>query len=151
MGQIFARDLEPVGMIVVPGCQDDGAPVMNRAAAVLRPRLDREHRSILSAGIPACDRNDLLVQRDPQLVCVTDPPIVPQSLRTGRLLVRRGKRDGTDLQQLGCGKKHHIAGEMKDRIHQYSLFKHLVIQSRLLGRNSGRQARRSSPDNNEIE
>jgi hypothetical protein len=148
MRQIFARDFEPVGMIVIPDRHHDRTRVMNPAAPVAAARLDGER--MLSGGSLAFNPGYLLAQRDAQLVSIGDAPVIAQSLHASGLLVRRGEREGADFQQLRCREKNHVPGEMKDRIDQYSFFEHLVIQSRSMRGNSCRQAGRPSSNDYKI-
>src|SRR5262245_57841508 len=111
-------------MIVVSDCHYDGASVMNPSAPVAATRPDCEYELIRSGGGVAFDRDYLFAQRDAQLVSVGDTPVIAQSLHASGFVVRGGKGEGADFQQLGRGEKNHVPWEMKDRIHQYSLFKH---------------------------
>ena len=143
--QVFAEDAEVIGMIVAAAGDDHGpgTPTLIAGRVVGRP-----HRK--EVIVPAADRADRVAEVDGQIVGVDDAPIVAQRLVARGLPVRCHEWQAADLQQVRRGEENHLAREVKQRVDEHPLFEGAEVETGLLGRDRGGQARRTGPDDDEI-
>jgi len=144
VGQIFARHADEVGVIVVADGHQHVAGVPAPPDGARGSRLDRE------PIVLARDGQHGFVERNLQVVLVDHLAVVLQRLGACRFIVRRNERQTADFEQLGCREEHHLRWKAIDRVHQYALLEHLVVEIALFGGNRRGQAGRSGADDNQI-
>lgn len=93
-GQVLARDVEPVGMVVRPGGQDDLPGGVGSGLTGLRPCRDRE------IAVVAGDAGDLLVRPDGQSFRLGEPQVVSQGVFPRGLGIADDQRHVRQFDQL---------------------------------------------------
>src|ERR1700676_582349 len=143
-GQLFARQTELVGEIVISGGDDHlaSAIVMRTSGAV--SRRDAE------TSILAHDRLDPFVLTNIKLIMLGDFAVILESLFTSWLLVGSSEWNVANLKQFGRREKQHARGIVKKRIYQAALVDHDHLQTKLLRLDGAGQAGRSGSNHENV-
>src|SRR5215831_6685036 len=121
--EVFSRDVQQVGDIVIPGGEDDLARHVGAMAAVTVGAVHAE--------CPIVARHVIyfLVLVDIQLVVIRHAAVVLERLSAVGLLVQAGHRDVADFKQLRSREERHVGGVIVERVRDAALFDEDRIQA----------------------
>src|SRR5580698_5661363 len=110
LAEVFARNAEIVGQVVITGGDDELAGAKDIRTAEAIPDVNRER------AIRALHPRHMPVLPDVEFVKACYLTVVLESFVPGRLGIGTGKRDVADFEQLRSGEEGHMRWVMKQGI-----------------------------------